>query len=72
MKILTVTIPSYNAEKYLDKGIPTMLEQSILDDIEIIIVDDGSTDRTAEIADGYCRKYPDTIKVIHKENGGHG
>lgn len=72
MKILTVTIPSYNAERYLDKGIPTMLDESIIDDIEIIIVDDGSTDRTAQIADGYCKKYPNTIKVIHKENGGHG
>ena len=72
MKILTVTIPSYNAEKYLNKGIQTMLEESILEDIEIIIVDDGSTDKTAQIADAYHEKYPDTIKVIHKKNGGHG
>lgn len=72
MKILTVTIPSYNAERYLKKGISTMLDESILDVLEIIIVDDGSTDRTAEIADDYCRKYPNTVKVLHKENGGHG
>ena len=42
------------------------------EDVEIIIVDDGSTDDTASIADGYAKKYPSIIRVIHKENGGHG
>ncbi len=41
-------------------------------DVEIIIVDDGSTDKTAEIADKYREQYPDIVKVVHKENGGHG
>lgn len=41
-------------------------------DAEIIIVDDGSEDETGEIADGYARRYPDIVRVIHKENGGHG
>ena len=42
------------------------------EDVEILIVDDGSTDRTGIIADQYGAKYPSIIKVIHKENGGHG
>lgn len=42
------------------------------EDVEIIIVDDGSTDHTAEIADEYAEKYPTIIKAVHKENGGHG
>ncbi len=42
------------------------------EDVEIIIVDDGSTDDTASIADGYAEKYPSIVRVIHKENGGHG
>ena len=42
------------------------------EDVEIIIVDDGSSDRTAAIADAYAEKYPTIIKAIHQENGGHG
>jgi len=42
------------------------------EEVEIIIVDDGSSDRTAEIADDYAEKYPTIVKVIHQENGGHG
>lgn len=42
------------------------------EDVEILIVDDGSSDRTAEIADGYAQKYPTIVKAIHQENGGHG
>ena len=40
--------------------------------VEILIVDDGSTDDTAKIADAYAEKYPTIVKAIHKENGGHG
>jgi glycosyltransferase involved in cell wall biosynthesis len=42
------------------------------EDVEIIIVDDGSHDKTAQIADEYAKEYPSIVKVIHKENGGHG
>ena len=69
-KILTIAIPCYNSENYMDRAIKSCLINE--DCIEIIIVDDGSTDGTAEKADKYASDYPDIIKVIHKENGGHG
>lgn len=71
-KILSIVIPSYNVEKYLDKCVESMLVDSILEDIEILIVNDGSKDRTSEIAQKYCEKYPQTVRLINKENGGHG
>lgn len=54
----------------MDHAIESLLESK--DDLEILLVDDGSTDRTPEIADEYAKKYPETIKAIHQENGGHG
>ena len=70
MKLLTITIPCYNSEKYMHKCIESLLPGG--EDVEILIVDDGSTDGTAAIADEYALKYPSIIRVIHKENGGHG
>lgn len=71
-KLLTVVVPSYNASKYLDFNLQSFLMPSVPEKLEIIVVDDGSTDDTARIADAYHEKYPDTIKIVHKENGGHG
>ena len=70
MKLLTITVPCYNSEKYMQKCIDSLLTGG--EDVEILIVDDGSTDGTAGIADEYAERYPSIVKVIHKENGGHG
>lgn len=70
MKLLTVTIPCYNSEEYMGKCVESLLVGG--EDVEIIIVDDGSSDSTAAIADEYVQKYPSIVRVIHKENGGHG
>lgn len=70
MKLITFTVPCYNSQDYMAKCIESLLTAG--DEAEIIIVDDGSKDATAEIADGYAEKYPDIVKVVHKENGGHG
>lgn len=71
MKLLSITIPCYNSENYMRKCIDSLLAGG--EDVEILIVDDGSTkDNTAEIADEYAAEYPTIVKAIHKENGGHG
>lgn len=70
MKLLTVAIPCYNSEAYMSKCIESLLPGG--EDVEIIIVDDGSKDGTARIADDYAAKYPTIIRAIHQENGGHG
>ena len=71
-KILTITVPSYNAENYLKEDLPSFMADSILKDLEILIVDDGSRDGTKETGLEFQKKYPDTVRVISKENGGHG
>ncbi|MGN0161752.1 MAG: glycosyltransferase family 2 protein [Lachnospiraceae bacterium] len=71
-KILTIVIPSYNAERFLEKGIPSLLDPQINEDIEVVIVDDGSKDGTAVVADHFEECNKGTVKVVHKENGGHG
>lgn len=70
MKILSVAIPSYNSQDYMSHCIETLLPGG--EDVEILIVDDGSKDDTARIADEYQEKYPDIVRAIHQENGGHG
>lgn len=71
MKLLSIAIPCFNSENYMRKCIESLLVGG--DQVEILIVDDGSKkDRTAEIADEYAANYPNIVKAIHKENGGHG
>ncbi len=70
MKLITFAVPCYNSAAYMNKCIDSLLTGG--SDVEIVIVDDGSTDDTARIADGYAQSYPDIVKAVHKENGGHG
>lgn len=70
MKIVTFAIPCYNSEGYMRNCIESLLPGG--EDVEIIIVDDGSRDGTAAIADEYAEKYPAIVRAIHQENGGHG
>lgn len=66
--LLSVIVPVYNVEKYLKRCLESILVQS-WNDYEIILVDDGSTDSSAQICDLYAEKY-EMIRVIHKENKG--
>jgi len=70
MKLLTVTVPCYNSQDYMEKCVNSLLTGG--DRVEIIIINDGSKDNTGKIADDYAKQYPGIVKVIHQENGGHG
>lgn len=71
-KLLTIVVPAYNVEKYIKNCLDSLIEISVLRSLEILVVNDGSTDRTLQIAKTYENKYPYSIKVLSKENGGHG
>lgn len=71
-KVLSICVPSYNMEKYLNRCIDSFIVSEVLDQLEIIIVNDGSTDGTLSIANEYKAKYPQSIVVIDKPNGHYG
>ncbi len=70
MKLLSIAIPCYNSQEYMERCIKSLLPGG--DDVEILVIDDGSRDMTPEIADAYEKKYPGIVRAIHQENGGHG
>lgn len=72
MKLLSFVIPAYNSEAYLEKCISSMLEPSLLEALEIIVVNDGSADATEKIALRFCGQYPGTVRLITQKNLGHG
>ena len=70
-KILTIVIPSYNMQQYLPQCLNSLLVRN-LDRVEVIVVNDGSSDRTSEIGHEYEGRFPRSIIVIDKENGNYG
>ena len=70
MKYITFAIPCYNSEAYMEKAINSILPAG--EDVEILIVNDGSSDRTKKIGKQYAEQFPSIVRVINKENGGHG
>lgn len=72
MKLLSVIIPAYNMEAYLAQCVESILRTPSLAQVEIIIVNDGSKDRTLRIARQYAERYADTVRVVDKENGNYG
>lgn len=73
-KLLSIIIPSYNMESYLNRCLDSLIleDKNKLNKLDIIIVNDGSKDKTSEIAHSYSNKYPNSIKVIDKTNGHYG
>lgn len=71
MKLITYVVPCYNSEAYMRNCISTLLASGG-EELEIILVDDGSMDGTGRIADEYAARYPEIVRAVHQENGGHG
>lgn len=70
MKKISIIIPIYNSSKYLEKCINSLVNQKNLNDLQIILINDGSTDSSEEIIDRYVNEYPNVFVKINKENGG--
>lgn len=70
MKYITFTVPCYNSQDYMRKCVDSLLQGG--DDVEIVIVNDGSKDNTLAIANEYATQYPNIVRVVDKPNGGHG
>ena len=68
---LSVIVPVYNVEKYLEECVDSLLGQT-LEDMEILLVDDGSKDSSGAICDRYAVAYPDRVRCLHVDNGGQG
>lgn len=69
--VLTVVIPAYNVENYIGRTIKSLVESRKDSEIEVLIVNDGSTDGTGKMAESFAKKYS-YVRAIHQENGGHG
>ena len=73
MKLLTVTVPSYNAEKTLARTLDSLCAAArAAERLQVLVINDGSKDGTEALARRYQTEWPDTVRVISKENGGHG
>ena len=71
-KILTVSIAAYNVEKYIEKTLSKFVVPNVRKEIEVLIINDGSTDGTVKISKKFVEKYPDTFVLLNKDNGGWG
>ncbi|MFR2313172.1 MAG: glycosyltransferase family 2 protein [Weissella confusa] len=71
-KLLTIVIPSYNAAEFLTHNLDQLVNVKRLQEMEILIVNDGSNDDTAIVGSRYENDYPESVRLINKQNGGHG
>lgn len=72
-KLLTIVVPIYKVEPYINKCLDSLIVSSdLMEELEVILVNDGTPDKSAEMSREYVKQYPATFKQIDKENGGHG
>lgn len=73
-KILTIIVPTYNMEQYLEKDLKSLVitDKELMKQLEVLVINDGSKDNSSAIAHKYESLYPETFRVIDKENGNYG
>lgn len=72
-KILSIIIPMYNSKAFIAKCLdPLIVSEQLQEALDVIVVNDGSTDGCEQIAETYVQRYPHMIRILNKENGGHG
>ena len=72
-KLLSIVVPVYNVEKYINKCLESLaVSEEQMAQLEVLVVNDGTPDNSAIMAKEFEKKYPQTFRVIDKENGGHG
>lgn len=71
-KVLTIAIPAYNIGAYVERAISSLMKCASLPFLDVLVINDGSTDATGEIARVYAERYPENVKVVDKENGHYG
>ena len=72
MKLLTITVPMYNVENYIQTCLDSFVIPEIMEELEVLVINDATPDGSRALAAEYEEKYPDTFRIIDKENGGHG
>lgn len=71
-KVLSVSVAAYNVEAYIEKNLQSFADSGVLDEVEVLVVDDGSRDATPQIVSRYAERFPDSIRLIRQENAGPG
>lgn len=71
-KLLNISVAAYNVEATIEQCLDSFIQSKYLNSFEVLVVNDGSKDDTSRIVSQYVEKYPGTIRLIDKENGGHG
>lgn len=72
MKVLTVSVAAYNCEDYIDECLNSFADERFNDTLEVLVINDGSTDGTAARAEAFVKRFPSVYRLVNKANGGHG
>ena len=71
-KVLTIAVAAYNVAPYIAQCLDSFVDEKLLPALDIVVIDDGSTDATARIVKKYINRFPESFRLVSQENGGYG